>query len=65
MGRLANLVIFLIALQAILVLFEGASSETTALWDVAMNPFKWNSLTLITEIVLLAAALGAAGIQSL
>ena len=62
MGALANLVIFLIALQAILVLFEGSSPEATALWDVAMNPFEWNSLTLISEIVLIAAALGAAGI---
>ena len=62
MGALSNLVIFLIALQAILILFEGSSPETTALWDVAVNPFEWNSLTLISEIVLIAGALGAAGI---
>lgn len=62
MGKLISFVIFLIALQATLLIFEGSTPEDTSLWALATHPGEWNSLSVIVTIVGVAAALGAAAI---
>jgi hypothetical protein len=62
MGRFTGLMLFLIALQAILVIFEGATPETTAIWDVVTKPFEWGILGLIVTIAATAATLYGATI---
>jgi len=63
MGRLLSLMIFLVALQAILILFEGTTPNATAIWTMARDPFSWYSATIIAEIVAIAVGLGAAAIM--
>jgi len=62
MGKLANLIMFMIALQAILILFEGSDPENTAIWQIAVNPSSWSTQTVIVEILLIAGVLGALGL---
>ena len=61
MGRLSNMVIFLIALQAILIIFEGQAASNTSIWDMAIHPQNWNSLMFLGAFVAVAATIGVAG----
>ena len=63
MGRLMSLMIFLVALQAILILFEGMSPAATAIWTAATNPFDWASLVLIIEIAGISLTLWGAALM--
>ena len=61
MGRFTNLVIFLVALQAVLILFEGQTPTNTSLWQIVTQPQNWNSLTFILTISAISLGIGAAG----
>jgi len=61
MGRFISLVIFLVALQAILILFEGQTPANTTLWQIATQPQNWNSLTFIASIAAISLGIAAAG----
>ena len=57
MGRLTGLLILLVAMQATLILFEGTTPETTAIWSVVTAPWEWGALGIIIEIAAIAATL--------
>jgi len=62
MGRFTNLVIFLVAVQAVLILFEGQTPANTTLWQIVTQPQNWNSLTFILVIAGISATVAAAGV---
>jgi len=60
MGRLTSMAIFLIVLQAMLILFMGQAPANTPLWEIAVNPHLWNSMAFIGAITGLALGIGGA-----
>ena len=62
MGRLMGLILFLVALQATLIIFEGLTPETTVIWDLVTQPFNFESLWLIVKILAIAGTLFGAAV---
>jgi hypothetical protein len=57
MGRLTSLILFLIALQAVLIIFEGVTPEQTAIWEVVTAPFNWGALAIVLYLISIAGTL--------
>jgi len=62
MGKMTTLILLMIAIQATLFIFAGTDPVSTAIWQVATNPFDWSGLSFFGSIVLVASGIGLGGL---
>jgi hypothetical protein len=62
MGKLTTLMLFLVALQITLVVFDSADAAYTGLWTFVTGPTNWSSSEFILAWLGVSAALAAIGI---
>jgi len=62
MGKMTNLILLMIAIQATLFLFAGSDPVSTAIWQVATNPFDWTGLSFFGTFIIIASGVGVTGL---